>query len=102
MKKKSDFFRKCRIDPKNVKGGTLGRHFKIFEKIAQCRKIEGDPLVSSGFVGYVNKVENERLKGGPFALSFRWPDLVLVVSVKWTFQCEVCGLKRKRVTVRKL
>ena len=35
----------------------------IFEKkFAQCRKkIErGDPLESSGFVGYVKKVKNER------------------------------------------
>ena len=68
--------------PKNEKGGTLwdsltyfllqnikksegGDSFetlKIFEKkIAQCRKIErGDPLESSGFVGYVKKVKNER------------------------------------------
>ena len=38
---------------------------------------KGDPFVSSGFVGYV---KNER--GGPFALSFRWPDLASVVSVK--------------------
>ena len=31
------------------------------------KKIErGDPLVSSGFVGYVKKVKNER--GKPFAL----------------------------------
>ena len=31
------------------------------------KKIErGDPLVSSGFVGYVKKVKNER--GDPFAL----------------------------------
>ena len=36
---------------------------KIFEKkFSQCRKkIErGDPLESSGFVGYVKKVKNER------------------------------------------
>ena len=38
------------------------------------KKIEkGDPLVSSGFVGYVKKVKNER--GGPFALSLHWRDL---------------------------
>ena len=42
---------------------------KNFRKeVAQCRKkIErGDPLVSSGFVGYVKIVKNER--GDPFAL----------------------------------
>ena len=35
---------------------------KFSKKVAQCRKkIErGDPLVSSGFVGYVKKVKNER------------------------------------------
>ena len=67
--------------PKNVKGGPLGfiniysvakykktrkgdsfQTLKNFRKIAQCRKkIErGDPLVSSGFVGYVKKGKNER------------------------------------------
>ena len=75
--------------PKNVKGGTLwgfnniysvakhqktrkGDSFETLKKfrkrVAQCRKkIErGDPLVSSGFVGYVKIVKNER--GDPFAL----------------------------------
>ena len=67
--------------PKNVKGGTLWalltyillqnikkleRGFETLKnfrkKVAQCRKkIErGDPLVSSGFVGYVKIVKNER------------------------------------------
>ena len=72
--------RKRRIVPKNEKGDPLGfinilfvaKYQKIrrgdsfeknFEKkFAQCRKkIErGDPLESSGFVGYVKKVKNER------------------------------------------
>ena len=49
------------------------------------KKIErGDPLVSSGFVGYVKKVKNER--GDPFALISAdriWPLMlvVLVVSI---------------------
>ena len=49
------------------------------------KKIErGDPLVSSGFVGYVKKVKNER--GDPFALisaDRTWPLMlvVLVVSI---------------------
>ena len=51
---------------------------KIFEKnFAQCRKrIErGDPLVSSGFVGYVKKVKNER--GDPLhyvSIGLTWPE----------------------------
>ena len=60
---------------------------KNFRKnFAQCRKkIErGDPLVSSGFVGYVKKVKNER--GDSFAListDRTWPLMlvVLVVSI---------------------
>ena len=87
------FFRKCRIVPKNVKRGTLWALLtyillqnikklergtllrqKIFEKSRTVpKKIEmGDPLVSSGFVGYVKRL---KIKGGPFALSLHWPDL---------------------------
>ena len=47
--------------------GALLRHLKNSgKKVAQCRKkIErGDPLVSSGFVGYVKKMKNER-EGDP-------------------------------------
>ena len=68
------FFRKCRTVPKNVKGGPLGFiniysvakyqknskgglfwDIKKFRKKSHsAKKIErGDPLVSSGFVGYV-------------------------------------------------
>ena len=72
---------------KKLEGGTLLSPLKIFEKkFAQSRKkIErGDPLVSSGFVGYVKKVKNER--GDPFALisaDRTWPLMlvVLVVSI---------------------
>ena len=67
--------------PKNLKGNPLEsininsvakyqitrrgdplRTFKNFrKKVAQCQKNQkGDPLVSSGFVGYVKKVKNER------------------------------------------
>ena len=59
--------------PKNVKGDPFGfinihsvakyqKTQKNFEKkLAQSRtKWKGDPLVSSGFVGYVEKVKNER------------------------------------------
>ena len=42
------------------------------------KKIQrGDPLGTSGFVGFLEKVKNER---GPSALSLPWPDLALVVS----------------------
>ena len=45
------------------------------------------------------------MKGGPFGLSLLWPDLALGgfrnVSKKWTDQCEVCGLKKKKVTAKK-
>ena len=87
------FFRKCRILPKNVKGDLLGfiniysvakylknlkrgsfETLKYFrKKVAQCQK-KSNPLVSSGFVGYVKKVKNKR--GDPFALIFAdrsWP-----------------------------
>ena len=74
--------RKRRIVPKNEKGDPLGfinilfvakyqkirrgdsfEKLKIFEKKIRTvpKKIErGDPLESSGFVGYVKKVKNER------------------------------------------
>ena len=59
---------KCRIVPKNVKGPFLiykqtfcckitknsEGALKIFRKVAQCRK------KSTGFVGYLEKVKNER------------------------------------------
>ena len=89
---------------KNVKGGALGfiniysvakyqktrrgdsfQTLKIFRKSRTMpKKIErGDPLVSSGFVGYVKKVKNER--GDPFALisaDRTWPyGSILVVSI---------------------
>ena len=76
------FFRKCRIVPNNVKGGTLWalitsnllQNFKetrkgdSFETLKNFRKKshnpeknrKGDPLVSSGSVGYVKIVKNER------------------------------------------
>ena len=62
---------------------TLKNFRKKFRTVP--KKIErGDPLVSSGFVGYVKKVKNER--GDPFALisaDRTWPLMlvVLVVSI---------------------
>ena len=42
------------------KDGPFGDK-KTWKKVSQRQKIEmGDPLVSSGFVGYVKKVKNER------------------------------------------
>ena len=75
------FFQKMSHSAENVKGGTFwalltyillqnmkktrkGDSFETLKnfrkKVAQCRKKIGDPLVSSGFVGYVKKVKNER------------------------------------------
>ena len=59
-----------------IRRGDSFEKLKIFEKkFAQCRKkIErGDPLESSGFVGYVKKVKKR--KGGPFAVSLHWWNL---------------------------
>ena len=72
------------------------------------KKIErGDPLVSSGFVGYVKKVKNER---GTFCTKFALAGLGLsslssFISFckKWYIRDEVCGLtkkKKKQATVR--
>ena len=43
--------------------------------MAQCRKKiqKGDPLGTSGFVGFLEKVK--KWKRGPFGLSLPWPDL---------------------------
>ena len=59
-----------------IRRGDSFEKLKIFEKkFAQCRKkIErGDPLESSGFVGYVKKVKKRN--GGPFAVSLHWWNL---------------------------
>ena len=54
----------------------------------------------SGFVGFLEKIKNERRTLWPSVL---WPDLALggfrIVSKKWTDQCEDCSLKKK-VTAR--
>ena len=59
------------------------------------KKIErGDPLVSSGFVGYVEKVKNER--GDPFALTSAdrtWP----YGSSFSSFDCKKSGPIRVRL-----
>ena len=52
---------------KNSKGGSFETLKNFRKKSHNAEKIERwDPLVSSGFVGYVKKVKNERWD--PFAL----------------------------------
>ena len=72
------------------------------KKVAQCRKKiqRGDSLVPSGFVGYLEKVKNER---GTLCTKFALAGLGALggfrtVSKKWTDQCEDCSLKKKKVT----
>ena len=91
---RTSFSQKSRIVPKNEKGDPLGfininfvakyqknskgglfRDIKKFSKKNRLlpNKIErGDPLVSSGFLGYVKK--GVKKEGGPFALSLHWPN----------------------------
>ena len=47
---------------KTRKGDSFETSKKFRKKVAQCRKKmeRGDPLVLSGFVGYVKIVKNER------------------------------------------
>ena len=63
--------------------------------LQNIKKIErGDPLVSSGFVGYVKKVKNER--GDPFALisaDRTWP----YGSSFSSFDCKKSGPIRVRL-----
>ena len=107
--------------PKNVKGGLFGfinihsvakfqktrrrkskkwkvdslATKKIRKKVAQCQKKPkvGDSLDPSGFVGFLEKVKNER---GTLWIKFA---LALggfrIVSKKWTDQCEDCSLNLK-------
>ena len=67
-----------------LKGNPLNTK-KFSKKCLSAEKNErGDPVVSSGFVA-LQHLKSKKLKVGPFALSFRWPDLasvILVVSVK--------------------
>ena len=101
--------------PKNEKGGPFGIHkhtyqkilrrnsfetLKIFEKkFAQCRKKigRGDPLESSGFVGYLKKVKNER---GTLCSKFALVELGLSELIgfckKWYIRDELCGLTKKK------
>ena len=105
--------------PKNVKGGTLwalltysvakyqkNRKGDSFETLKNFRKksrtvpkqIErGDPLVSSGFVGYVRKVKNER---GTLCTKFALAGLGLSSLSSFISFCKKwyirCGLTKKK------
>ena len=62
------------------------------------KKIErGDPLESSGFVGYVKKVKNER---GTICSKFALVELGLSELIsfckKWYIRDELCGLTKKK------
>ena len=62
------------------------------------KKIErGDPLESSGFVGYVKKVKNER---GTLCSKFALVELGLSELIsfckKWYTRDELCGLTKKK------
>ena len=73
--------------------------FKKFQKSRTVpKKIErGDPLVSSGFVGYVKKVKNER---GTLCTKFASAGLgrssFISFCKKWYIRDEVCGLTKKK------
>ena len=63
---------------------TRGGHLETLKNArkkshSEQKNRKWDPLVSSGFVGYVKEVK--KMKGGPFALSFCLLDLALVVLV---------------------
>ena len=79
-----------------LEGGPFGDINKFSKKrLTVPKKIQRDRLGTSGFVGFFDKVKNERgtlWTKFAFALGgFR------IVSKKWTDQCEDCSLK-KRVT----
>ena len=79
---------------KKLERGTLLRHKKIFEKKSHNAEKKSNPLVSSGFVGYVKKVKIE--KGDPFALisaDRTWP----YASSFSSFDCKKSGPIRVRL-----
>ena len=86
---------------KNSKGGPFG-DIKKFSKKSRTvpKKIQrGDPLGTSGFVCFLEKVKNERgTLWSKVCLGRTWP-LGLRCSAqnckKWTDQCEDCSLKKK-------
>ena len=83
-----------------IRRGDSFEKLKIFEKKIRTvpKKIEkGDPLESSGFVGYVKKVKNER--GDPlskFALVELGLSELISFCKKWYIRDELCGLTKKK------
>ena len=62
------------------------------------KKIErGDPLESSGFVGYVKKVKNERgtLCSESALVELGLSELISFYK-KWYIRDELCGLRKKK------
>ena len=87
---------------KTIRRGDSFEILKLFEKkFAQCRKkIErGDPLESSGFVGYVKKVKK---KGGTlcskFVLVEHGLSELIIFCKKWYIRDELCGLTKKKTS----
>ena len=83
-----------------IRRGDSFEKLKIFEKKIRTvpKKIErGDPLESSGFVGYVKKVKNER---GTLCSKFALVELGLSELIsfckKWYIRDELCGLTKKK------
>ena len=84
---------------RKIRKGDSFETLKIFEKkLAQCRKkieIE-NPLESSGFVGYVKKVKNERgTLCSKFALVKLGLSEIISFCKKWYIRDELCGLTKK-------
>ena len=74
-------------------GDSLQTLNNFRKSLTAPKKIERGPFSLIRFVRL--RLKREKIKGGPFALSFRWPDLalvVLVLSVK-------CGLFSVRSVV---
>ena len=71
-----------------------GKNFLQKSRTVPKKIQKGDPLGTSGFVVFLEKVQNER---GALCTKF---DLALGgfrnVSKEWTDQCEDCSLKKKR------
>ena len=86
---------------KKLEGGPFG-HIKKFLKKSRAvpKKIQGDPLGTSGFVGFLEKVKNEKgtfwTKSPSAELGLRCSGGFRIVSKKWTDQCEDCSLKKKK------
>ena len=104
-----NFFGKCCIVPKKCKRGdplgfinihSVAKYLKTrrrvpFETLKKFgsrtvpKNQKGDPPISSGFVGYLKKVQNER---GTLCTKFAWAGFGLSdfrgFSKKWTDQCE--------------